>query len=184
MLDLETTATCPDAAILSIGAVEFDETGLTGKEFYRTVNLTGQERYGRVINPDTLKWWLEQNNEVRTEAFSGTISLPTALREFSDFIESLEGKVLLWGNGSDFDNPIMRSAIEAVGFQVPWFRGRCYRTLKGLPLSKPDVKFEKHKKHNALWDAKYQAQCASHWLKEISDLAKFQNNSTTETLLG
>lgn len=172
MIDLETAATCANAAILSIAAVEFNADGLTGKEFYTTVDLSGQEQYGRIINPDTLKWWLKQNQTVRDEAFSGTTTLVTAVREFNDFMNGLGTRVLLWGNGSDFDNPIIRSAIEACGFEISWHRGRCYRTLKGLGLSKPNVAFDKNKKHNALWDAQYQAKCAVHWLRELRDLTK------------
>ena len=48
MLDLETMGKCPDAAIIAIGAVEFDvKTPQIGEKFYALVNLESAVLSGR-----------------------------------------------------------------------------------------------------------------------------------------
>jgi exodeoxyribonuclease VIII len=69
---------------------------------------------------------------------------------------------LVWGNGADFDLPILSAAYVAAGFGgPPWkpYNGRCYRTLKNL---RPDVPRPERRgtAHNALDDAVFQAEHA------------------------
>ena len=62
MVDLETMDNVPSAAIVAIGAVQCNlTTGETGSEFYRVVDLEGQDKLGMTINPGTLYWWLQQS---------------------------------------------------------------------------------------------------------------------------
>jgi hypothetical protein len=64
----------------------------------------------------------------------------------------------MWGNGAAFDNVVLRNAFERAHLTPPWnFRqDMCYRTIKTLF---PDVEMpERVGKHNALEDAKWQAQ--------------------------
>ena len=46
--------------------------------------------------------------------------------------------ILVWGNGADFDNAILRNAYTAVNRELPWmyYNNRCLRTLRG---ENPDV---------------------------------------------
>lgn len=65
--------------------------------------------------------------------------------------------VRVWGNGSDFDNVILRNAYAAIGSTYPWRYNdnMCYRTIKNLA---PDVKMARQGvHHNALDDARSQA---------------------------
>jgi len=74
MIDLETLATSPDAAILTIGAVKFDPFGDDIKDpkcekFYVRVDLDSCDRIGLVTTDDTIAWWANQSKEAQDEAF-------------------------------------------------------------------------------------------------------------------
>jgi exodeoxyribonuclease VIII len=79
--------------------------------------------------------------------------------------------IKVWGNGSDFDNKLLSTAYEKIGWKhlIPWnFRNnRCYRTVKNLY---PSVKMKRSgDHHNALDDAKSQANHLLELLK-IGDI--------------
>jgi len=156
MLDIETMSTAPNAAIIAIGAVAFDQHGIVGKH-YNVVNLEDAMKCGLVVDASTVMWWMNQSEQARrciTDHVS--IALDVALEDFSRFLRGMEGKEL-WGNGSDFDNVILASAYKAVGRPLPWkhYNNRCYRTVKNLY---PDVKLERvGVYHNAVDDAESQA---------------------------
>lgn len=169
MIDLETLGTTPGSVILSIGLVAFDETGLHN-EFYTAVNLRSCLDAGLVIDPRTEAWWMEQSPEARRvldESRETETMLNAALDRADAFILRAGGRV--WGNGSDFDMPILAAAYRNCGFgAVPWKYSdvRCYRTLKNL---RPDILFqETGVHHNALDDAKGQAKHAVSLLKALT----------------
>ena len=159
MIDLETTGTKPGCAILSIGAATFD----LEYKFYANIIHASFIEQGLKDDPSTIAWWDKQNAAARNEAFSGTTPLVRALGQFADFLRMLgpAKTTFVWGNGADFDLPILEAAYTAVGMKKPWepWNGRCYRTLKNLYF---DTKAQDANptKHNALTDAVYQAQHA------------------------
>jgi hypothetical protein len=66
--------------------------------------------------------------------------------------------VRVWGNGADFDNPILAVAYRRTIFSgQPWkpYNGRCYRTVKNQFQDVKLVRTGTH--HNALDDARSQA---------------------------
>jgi exodeoxyribonuclease VIII len=165
MVDLETCGVTPGCVVLSIGACSFD-----GKhEFYKKFCPPCLEAAGLVKESETMSWWDKQSEEARLEAFSGIDSPVTVLGAFTDFLDSLESQyknVYIWGNGADFDLPILAAVYKALGMRTPWkpFNGRCYRTLKNLYKSIPMSKFE-GLKHSALADARNQAMHAREILR-------------------
>jgi len=162
MLDLETTGTRAGCGILTIGACSFDEA----RWFYERIDLKTCHDEGLKDDPETIAWWGKQTAEARMEAFSGQEPLVAVLGRFADWCQGLKqqhGKVFSWGNGADFDQPILEAAFIACDMKKPWCwdASRCYRTLKNLPenrLIKADA-FE-GVKHNALADATHQARHA------------------------
>lgn len=164
MVDLETLDNKPSAIILSIGAVAFDpNTGRLGEEFYQVINTDSCRRAGLTESEDTVAWWKQQSEEAKQvlhEAEAETsCHLLKALIGFKDWLQPFKlSRVKVWGNGSDFDNPILTTAYSKVGMSLPWrfYNNRCYRTLKKLY---PTVVFDKREGtyHNALDDAKTQA---------------------------
>jgi exodeoxyribonuclease VIII len=168
MCDLETLGNSAGCAILSIGAVAFDpETGELGEEFYKVVNTSSCVVAGLAYDQDTLDWWKKQSPEarqvLRDANHPDSAPLIKALHEFSRYLHAACGgkAVRLWGNGADFDNPILATAYKRCRIETPWkfWDSRCYRTLKNLH---PDVPLPKRTgtHHNALDDAKTQAEHA------------------------
>lgn len=164
MLDLETLGTVPGCAIASFGAVAFDEFGVAVEGFYRAVTIPqwdtpGLTAEGLHKDQDTIDWWKRQNDEAR-KVFTDpdAASLMSALEQLGAFIGRY-GSPRVWGNGADFDNPIVACAARAVGIdpKTLWqgFNGRCYRTVKN---QHKDVKLVRGGTyHNALDDARSQA---------------------------
>jgi hypothetical protein len=168
MLDLETLGTKPGCPVLSIGAVFFSkQTGKLGAEFYCVIYSKDQTARGLIASADTIAWWKKQSAEARTViSLAGKLAtstrMPAALEAFTTFLESSKSgmrNVKVWGNGSDFDQPILSKCFDAVGMEQPWeFRNnRCFRTMKAM-LPKPANAAKRiGVYHNALDDAKTQA---------------------------
>lgn len=155
MLDLETAGVSAGCMILSLGAATFN----LQHEFYDRINTLDSEEHGFFSDEATKAWWNKQSPEVKAEAFGGTKAVVEVLGNFSDWLKHLPAnEIFVWGNGADFDLPILGAYYKKVGMTIPWkpFNGRCYRTLKNLyPWIKAPEK--NMMKHNALQDAKYQA---------------------------
>jgi hypothetical protein len=158
MLDLETMGNGPNAAIVAVGAIEFDAaTNTLGQRFYRGVNLETAVAEGGVIDASTVMWWLRQSDEARKDICGDGLPLRQVLAEFSEWLASLGEGVKVWGNGAAFDNVILAQAYRRAGMPVPWphWNDRCYRTVKAM---RPDVKMERTgTHHNAIDDATSQA---------------------------
>lgn len=162
MIDLETLSTDPDGFICAIGAVAFDANGIDGSNtFYRTIK--SQKGNGQ-IDADTVFWWLSQSKEAQNAFNSDTRSplSPTivhALTEFTMWCNRLHIK-FVWGNGAAFDNVLLAKAYERNDMARPWpFWGdMCYRTIKNLHGRPANTPTREGTHHNALDDARYQAQ--------------------------
>lgn len=155
VVDIETTGTVPGCCILSIGATD---THLE-HTFYSTIWHSSQKSIFNLKDDfETLKWWDKQDAEARNEAFSGTLGLQQVLGNFADWLKSLPAKkVYVWGNGADFDQPILAYAYNVCEMQNPFgFNNRCYRTLKNLYPHVKASDFE-GRKHHALDDARHEA---------------------------
>lgn len=168
MIDLETLGRRPGCIILSIGAVMFDPEAQTlGSEFYTVVNQDScRLNHDMHIDPETADWWRKQSNEaqkvLREAKLPDAPSLILACGGFAGWLNAARAsdQVRVWGNGSDFDNPILAEAFRRTQISLPWqfWNNRCYRTLKNLYPQVAAVRSGTH--HNALDDAKTQAQHA------------------------
>lgn len=173
MLDLETYGTRAGCGILSIGAVFFSSTAPEplGPTFYIAVSRESCKAAGLNEQADTLEWWERQGSKARVvwDEIKSAPPLAEGLKKFGHWVRDHadEKSVQVWGNGADFDNPILSACYRAVGAAQPWgaYSGRCYRTLKGL---RTDIKMKRvgvH--HNALDDARSQALHAAEILQAI-----------------
>ena len=171
MLDLETMGTKPTAAIVAIGAVLFNpETGELGSRFYDVIDLSSVMRHkDTTVDAETIKWWLKQSSEARSEIITGDVHILNALSGLSKFIneESNPRSLKVWGNGSSFDNVILRSAYERYDLTAPWmfYNDRDVRTIVDIGRSfdfdpKVNMPFD-GVQHNALADAIHQAKYVS-----------------------
>lgn len=185
MIDLETLGTTADAAILSIGAVQFNlETGVTNigaDTFYRVVSFDSQPN--RALSRDTLGWWMQQSPEALSVfSHQPKFALEYVLREFSAWAHQI-GSVTAWSNGADFDLPMLTHAFEQHGIKPAWapYNGRCYRTYKNLPGARSVKVTRRGEHHNALDDAIYQAEhvCAIHAALFLAKAAATKTNEVT-----
>ncbi len=173
MLDLETLDTADTAVILSIGAVKFDPNGTElGESFYVAIDPRGQTRYGRTMSAETVLWWMDpKQDEIRRAMLNEEkTDLSSALYTFESWYSHCPPYLRrppiasVWGNGSNFDNVILRSAYASVGQPCPFdaFHDRCFRTLKSINSTK-SVEPTRENAHHALADAQHQA----HWVQAI-----------------
>lgn len=171
MIDLETLGTRAGCALLSIGAVEFDPVaGELGAEYYAVTSRYSCARRGLFEDSATLAWWGGQPEEARevlrlASDPETSQTLPQALGGLNKYLFALAAPrdLRLYGNGADFDNPILAAAYAAAEMEFPVrFGGRCYRTLKSLDelfgsaFEAPRLE-RQGTYHNALDDAKTQA---------------------------
>jgi exodeoxyribonuclease VIII len=187
MLDLETMGTDPNAAIIAVGAVEFDiEAGHLGETFYSVVDLSSSVSCGGQIDPSTVIWWLKQSDEARAAICRKGKDIEVVLHEFSQWISKRAPRddVLVWGNGADFDNVILGCAYHRNGILIPWkySNNRCYRTAKvthrGVPMEFYGTP------HNALDDARNQAYHLLAILKKDANLRRLLSRYFEETPIG
>ena len=161
MLDIETMSNTPNAAIVSIGAVEFDfVTKRLGEEFYVTIDLASAVGSGGEMNGSTVVWWLKQTEAARSLFFEPSQHIVDALNQFSVWMQHRgdKGDIRVWGNGAAFDNVILVAAYNRLGLEPPWkfWNDRCYRTIKNMF---PKIKAERvGTHHHALDDARTQAK--------------------------
>jgi DNA polymerase III epsilon subunit-like protein len=161
MVDLETMGTGPNAAIIAIGAVEFDlALGEVGDRFYAVISLESSVAYGGVIDPSTVMWWLGQSEEARKAVCTDGEHINVALLRFANWLGQCAelDDLRLWGNGAGFDNVVLEETYRRAQLDCPWrfWNNRCYRTMKGLRPDLKAVRAGTH--HNALDDAMTQAQ--------------------------
>lgn len=161
MLDLETMSTDKDAAIVAIGAVEFDlEAGEIGEKFYVVVDLESAVQMDGVMDVSTVRWWMRQSDDARSIFDMEGELITIALEMFSRwmFFRGDKESVRVWGNGLAFDNVILARAYRRNRIDIPWSgkNNRCYRTVIKLYPHVPMSRVGVH--HNAVSDAESQAR--------------------------
>lgn len=153
MLDIETMGNTPNSAIVAIGAVRFSSRGISDS-FQVTISLKSSLDAGLEVDASTVMWWMKQSEDARFALSLDTIRLSSALISFSKWIGD---NVIMWGNGSAFDNVILANSYRKLNYEVPWkfWNDRCYRTVKNMFPNTKIIRMGTH--HNALHDAQTQA---------------------------
>lgn len=160
MIDLETLATSPDAAILTIGAVRFDPFGREREDkkmdsFYVKVDIDSCHELGLVTSDDTIEWWASQSAEAQHAAFDpeGRIHIQEAFNQLYKFCW---GAKRVWSNGASFDVVICETVFRKIQKAYPWkfWEIRDVRTAFDLGINpqRPPITA-----HHALEDAWNQA---------------------------
>lgn len=185
MIDLETLSTHKNAAIIEIGAVEFNkETGETGEMFNVIIKPSDWCKNGRHVDGETIQWWLSQSDEARkrfTEISEDitVMKLEDALHQLRYFImgcDNLDDRskehVVVWGNGSTFDISILEDAYEYFGIELPWkyWSVNDVRTIVDLnPSVKKNCKFDGGVKHSAVADCLHQIKYTVETIKDLKN---------------
>lgn len=176
VLDLETMSIKQDAAIIEIGMVIFNHDSVASaipnilEQWSGAIRLESAMKHGGITDGGTVTWWLDPDrSEARDNwSLSIKISLPSALNEVAIILgkySTTQPLPLIWGNGVNFDNAILKSAYERLEVKVPWgFRQDAdFRTLKLLYKDVvPEPAFV-GTPHIALDDARHEAV----WLSSI-----------------
>ena len=158
VLDLETMGKGPRAAIVAIACVRIEQGTITDS-LYRRVCLESSLQAGLIMDASTVNWWLKQDAAARAEVdgSQSSVLLAVGMHALDSFIK--EGNALVWGNGSSFDNVIVRSALDVCGLGNLWhfWNDRDLRTLLALYPEAKTLPFE-GTKHHALDDALHEAK--------------------------
>ena len=168
MLDLETLGPRPGSVILSIGAVAFGSTELTGT-FEVNIDPRSCQRSGLTIDGDTVLWWFRQSDVARAAVQLDPEPLSVALDRFTRWMEDKQ-PCRLWSKGPSFDAAILAIAYRSQGLAVPWeyWNERCVRTV--LDLAGIDVATYRETddtRHRALTDAMVQARAVQEALRRL-----------------
>lgn len=153
MVDIETLGLDRDSAILSIGAVRFDENEL-GEEFHVLIDQRSCQEAGLSVDLETLDWHLLQGTFQGRELTDGR-GLEWALQAFVDWYGYAD---TIWANSPSFDCEALEYAGDLVGVEMPWHFSdeRDVRTVKNLSCA-VEPEFD-GTEHHALDDAKHQAR--------------------------
>ncbi|MGF7007181.1 hypothetical protein J2Y52_002679 [Aminobacter sp. BE110] len=159
MLDLETFGTLPGSVIRSIGAVQFDLRGNTGKTFYANIEPESCKAVGLVIDLRTEQWWSEQSKAAQQSLLIDQLPLKAVAVAFRSWFHEIGGEQV-WGQGANFDIPLWEAASLAVSVPPPWkfWNVRDTRTVYDLfDFDTRELAIERVK-HNALDDARHQVR--------------------------
>jgi hypothetical protein len=171
MLDLETLGKNSQSVIIAIGAVAFNPESdfIDTNHFYTVVDPQSCVDHGLKLDVSTVMWWMKQSDEARAAVTREGESLPKALIAFTRWLDTVcQGRdVMLWGNGSAFDNVILANAYDACHIRRPWnyYNDMCFRTVRN---QYPHVQVERQGTHHkALDDALTQARHLQAIYKEM-----------------
>lgn len=184
MVDIETLSTAVNAAVLSIGAVEFDPmTGKIEREFYYELDLS--EQTNRHVDINTMQWWIKQcmvntdNIEFLLKNNRKKDAVAYVLHELGAFVNGgaeyamtrVEGyeKIALWACDPDFDIAILADLYKEHNLPVPWkfSEPKSVRTVRMLTqLAGMEVPHQEAD-HNALNDCIRQAKEVSYFIANL-----------------
>lgn len=180
MLDFETLGTEPNSIVISLGAVMFNRSGILGERLFE-FNLDDQIKNGRKFSSSTLTWFMNQSDSARSvfKDHDFKITIGEFFKQFEEFLQEnlkKENETLKdlkpWSNGANFDVAIIEDMYRKHHLEgekaIPWkfWNVVCFRTFKMLTKCDLLVARPKGSHHNALEDAKHQANCVlAHWKK-------------------
>ncbi len=132
MLDIETLGVTPGCVVLSIGAVEFNETTILEK-YSVHIDPNDAANYKLHCDVSTVMWWMKQSKEAHNAILTARkLPLEDALTEFRN--RFLWKDALVWCNGAAFDFPILTALFTKAGVPKPWeyYNEMDMRTVKNL----------------------------------------------------
>lgn len=118
MVDIETLGRTYNSVIVSIGATKFTLKEGVINTFEINIDPADSRKLGLVIEKDTVDWWKNQPKEISNLWRVNPYSLQDSMTKFVKFY----GPVSLpfWCRGLNFDEPIIKSNLAAVGLPTPW----------------------------------------------------------------
>lgn len=170
MIDLETLDTTPNGVVITIGAVKFDpfnKAMLPHSDFYHRLDANEQMSVGRTVSSDTLDWWAKQDEKIIEEALGDhdRTEIVPMLRALKKWYVGCDA---VWAQGTTFDIVMIEQLCRQFNQPIPWsfWTVKDSRTLFDLLPTDPRKQF-KFDAHNALEDARTQAQCVQIAYKDL-----------------
>ena len=179
VVDLETLGVGINPVITQVGMVAFNiDTGKVIARYRNEISITSSLDHGFVIDADTLRWWMNQDDLLTAKVMNGTKHVDTIVDEITKWLEAVvvtarttNAGLYFWGNGILADNVWLKSAYKAVGrtYPIKYTNDRDVRTLLELAAKRIDqptsaitneIDF-KGNKHDALDDAMWEAELIS-----------------------
>lgn len=171
-LDLETMGVRPTSAIVAIGAAAFDyEKRIIESTFYVTIDLQSCLDKGLTVDASTIYWWLQQEEAARQALVAPQSDLMQALCHLSRWVKDTMHKDAVCWTHATFDAPILNNAFAAINLIQPthFRKQRDIRTLVDLTDNLTVEHTERRGvAHNALDDARYQAEYIGNMLEALS----------------
>lgn len=128
MIDIETLATSKQAAVLSIGVAVFDDQSILDTAGW----ACDLEHLHGDINPQTVGWWMKQNESAREFSFTGKHHPLSVASELRPYISDAEE---VWANDPDFDCVILQHWWERMPRLNAWpVSFRKYRSVRTMMM--------------------------------------------------
>ena len=172
MVDVETLALEDEDALMpQIAAVAFDsKTFEVFGEFSECISILDLKKHGFTTDAETIKWWGEQDPELRKSVMNGTKPGAQVAKEFDEFLEYHCNGISfdIWANGLLFDIPkldyfMLYFDCAPLSFRTRYNRLYDLRTLRsaarscrGGEFTRAEKEIEQGAKHNALDDCLWQ----------------------------
>lgn len=172
--DLETLGNGPQAPIIQIAAIAFDEQGMQLEIPFKLDTRPDLRKYQ--CDFSTVAWWTAQSEEGRASVFGALeeqrVPLGKALSAFGSWVRMIKGApaqlytIRAWCHAT-FDFPILENACRVEGIDNPLhFRDiRDIRTLLDFSgdqdVEGPEIP------HDALCDCEYQGRYISKAVKKL-----------------
>lgn len=175
MLDCETLAIAPDAAVIQVG-LAFNNAGQNEvREMSVSPELYRDRTASFRVDQNTIAW----HHKTNPNNFQKCLNSPNTLRELATFVrdavnDAKEGgkyAIWLWTCGTDFDIPIVTNLLGMEGLLPNWGYTyvRDYRTLR--ELYKDAVPCLTKNEHSAGKDAWYQYE-------HLMEILEYMNNTS------
>lgn len=161
VLDLETFAVHPHAAVTEIGIVD-----LRSMETFNLLINPHEQKEGFVQDHDTIDWHVKRDpsylillahNGLRPCAAAGKLHNWLSEKKIQTGQE-----LVIWCQGTDFDIPIISNFLKHYQYNLPW-KHTDVRDIRTLAALFPRVDYKKGN-HTALEDASMAAQ----YLRKLS----------------
>lgn len=165
MVDIETFGTTNNAPIVQIGAVKFNMIQGIHEEF--CVNISYDTFKGYEPDYGSITFWLQQDKKVIESILEDTVSIKEALTKFNYFVGYEE---FVWAKSTPFDISILGNAYRKEEIKQN-YSFRRVPDMRDINIFFPNYPKQDHvkNKHNALSDARAQAQHVIKWMRWIQE---------------
>lgn len=181
MLDLETLDLGPRAAILQVGIIAFplDDPETEQRRIDQYLPVQPQFALGRTFSWRTLRWWMDQDEKVRSRFVDNdgddmeelTSLVRSIHRKLNDVIQTVgPDAVEFWARGPQFDVVNLETLFVDCGLAPPWKYDSVMdlRTIMRLAGVKSDtVDKSGIVPHVAVSDCVFQIRCLAEAQKQL-----------------